>query len=200
MGWATPRTSQDIPYVSKDVIEREVKGDLDYLKSAVDDNVTDIATNATNIATNVTDITALETKEIWIPCTGWYDDSGGTYEPAQESGGKCYDADDYGHITFKIPYDFASITRAYVRCMSFETNGTANIDIFAKYGATTEDWDNHDESDTSSTYATTNTKIFEIDVSGILTNLSANDSGVFFIQTKDGVNFFLNGFYLKYSM
>ena len=30
--WTKPRTSQDIPFPPKDVVEREVKGNLDYLK------------------------------------------------------------------------------------------------------------------------------------------------------------------------
>lgn len=54
--WNKPRTSQDIPYASKDVVEREVKGNLDYLKSEVDTNTTDIATNVSDIATNAADI------------------------------------------------------------------------------------------------------------------------------------------------
>ena len=52
MSWFKPRTSQDIPYVNKDVIEREVKGNLDYLKTTADTTTTNIATNTAAIAVN----------------------------------------------------------------------------------------------------------------------------------------------------
>ena len=34
--WATPRTSKDTPFPNKDIIEREVKNNLDYLKTEAD--------------------------------------------------------------------------------------------------------------------------------------------------------------------
>ena len=54
--WTKPRTSQDIPFISKDAIERETKGNLDYLKTTADTTTTNVATNTAGVATNVTDI------------------------------------------------------------------------------------------------------------------------------------------------
>lgn len=77
MVWNTPRTSQDIPYASKDVIEREVKGNLDYLKGVVDTNVTGIATNITGIAANAGKLAAYQratkTSNFVITTSGWKD-------------------------------------------------------------------------------------------------------------------------------
>jgi len=59
--WTKPRTSQDIPYVNKDAIEREIKGNLDYLKTTADTTTTNVATNVTDIATNTAAIAAIDT-------------------------------------------------------------------------------------------------------------------------------------------
>ena len=140
----------------------------------------------------------LKTREIWTPCTGWFDDSLASYNPPWDWGGKCTDVDDYAYVDFKAPFDFASIDTAFLRCHAAVTQANANIDIRARYSAAGEAFDTHDESDNATTYAITNTQQFDIDVSGILTALAAGDSGILSAQTKDGENFYVRGFYLKY--
>lgn len=53
--WITPRTSQELPHVSKDVIEIEVKSNLEYLKDAVDDNLTTLSAEVDTVETKLDD-------------------------------------------------------------------------------------------------------------------------------------------------
>ena len=77
--------------------------------------------------------------------------------------------------TFKVPHDFSAIVNAELLVFPGSTTGTANHDIFSLYCAVGEAYNTHSESDTATTYNWVSSQLFAIDVSGILSSLSADD-------------------------
>lgn len=144
--------------------------------------------------------------EIWVPATSQYDDLNG-YEPVSSrapTGGpsvvRCADADDFAFMSFIVPGDFSSITTAAILVIPRVTDGAANWDIYSHYGAVGEDWDNHAESDTASTYNVTSDQLFHVDASGILSSVAAGDKvGISLKLADGGDDVDVVGFYMKYA-
>jgi len=78
-------------------------------------------------------------------------------------------------MSFFAPHNFASIVKAALVFIPGSTNGSADIDISSDYAAAGEAYTTHSESDSASTYSYTANQIFELDISGILSALSADD-------------------------
>lgn len=136
------------------------------------------------------------TKEFFVPCTratsmeitGYY------------VVGYLTAVDEYGNVAFHVPHDFTSIIEAVVAVIPLATQAAANWDIKANYAALGEAKNIHEETDTTSTYNVTSAQIFEVDISGILSNLAADDYvGVFLQQKTAGHNVAILGVRFKYS-
>lgn len=137
-------------------------------------------------------------KEVFLACTD-YNGSLGNYRVRSIAGTGSH------RFTFPgIPDDFNSlISINLVGIVSAGAAGSGkDIDIFSDYAADDEVYNNHTESDTTSTYdftGKTNTKIDVIDLSGILVNLSAGDSfGIFVDHKAIGGTIYYLGIRLKY--
>jgi len=78
-------------------------------------------------------------------------------------------------VCFFIPWDFVTIIEAVLMVIPNATNAVANWDIASDYAAPGEAKDIHSEADAAATYDVTLDEIFEVDVSGILSNLSPGD-------------------------
>lgn len=127
------------------------------------------------VGANPTEIVvpATATKEFFVPATGT---SGGvaadfyaTYAVIGLSAG------DYAKMAFHIPHDFNSITEAVIVVILRGSDATADWDINSAYGASGEAYNTHTEGDNASVYNVTNNQLFEVDISGILTALAADD-------------------------
>ena len=91
------------------------------------------------------------------------------------------------NFNFWIPSDFSIIEKAEIICVA-TTTATYNLDIFSDYGKIGEDYNNHDESNTTSTYALTINKLSSINIKGILSNITADDFVGIEIQNQEITN------------
>lgn len=136
------------------------------------------------------------TKEFFVPVT--YGTEMGKY--GEWAVAICDAADEVACMSFRVPHDFSSITTAEIVVISRVTEAAANWDIYSDYGALTEVWNAHAESDVASTYNVTSGKLTSVDISGILSALAADDYvGVKISQGEDGHNFNAIGVHFKYS-
>ena len=74
-----------------------------------------------------------------------------------------------------IPEGFNTLVDAVIAIRPRATQAAANFDLLMNYGTVGEDINNGSETDTSTTYNVTNVRIFEIDVSAILSSIAAGD-------------------------
>jgi hypothetical protein len=114
------------------------------------------------------------TKEFYVPCTT-VSDVGilsyyGSHPVAQLT-----IATDSAFISFRIPHDYNSIVVASIVVIPKFTTAGANWDIYSNYAQVGESYQAHNESDAATTYNVTNNQIFEVNIAGILTSLTAND-------------------------
>ncbi len=80
--------------------------------------------------------------------------------------------------TFLVPDDFNALVslRAIFVNVSATPTATANLDLFSDYGADTETFNNHSESDTTSTFPIPAVNILGfVDISGVFSVLAAGD-------------------------
>ncbi len=103
-------------------------------------------------------------------------------------------------IAFHIPHDFNSITEAVV-ILNPLTTATHRFDIISDYAAVGEAYNTHSGSDLNHDFSMTALQFYEIDVSGILSSLSADDYGGIKLlgdatNTPDAL---VVGFRLKYT-
>ena len=132
------------------------------------------------------------TKEFWEAVMGRNANLGDFGVKQNLSGSSAF-------IEFKCPHDFTSITSAEVIIIPAANDATADIDVTSDYGADGEAYNTHSGSDTASTYNLTANQIFGVDVSGILSSLSANDFvGIKFINNEINVANVI-GFRLRYT-
>lgn len=111
------------------------------------------------------------TKQFWVPVTEgalmiWC----GYYPVCRLS-----TSDEYADMSFCVPHDFHKIIEAYIVVIPAATQATANWDIYANYAAVGEVYGTHLQFDVATTYNVTINQIFEVDISGILTYLTAGD-------------------------
>jgi hypothetical protein len=106
-------------------------------------------------------------------------------------------------ITFMIPHDFTSLTELVL--VGITSAGAAgagkDIDLYSDYAGAGEDAQTHQESDTTSTYTipAANT-MWEFDISGVFSSLSAGDyCGVQIDHKSIGGTIYYLGIRLKYS-
>jgi len=106
-------------------------------------------------------------------------------------------------FVFHVPHDFTSLVECKV--VGIPSSGAAgpdkDIDLYSDYGANGEAYNTHDESDTTSLYTIgTADTIWELDVSSVLNNISANDYVAVEVDHKGiggGINYI--GIRLRYN-
>lgn len=139
----------------------------------------------------------LKQRELWVPVT--YGDNGlgpqGDHVMAD-----CLNAGDQAYVTWKCPFDFVTLSEAYLVVRPLFTQAAANWNIGSQYGAIGESYITHNENDGATTYNVTQDILFGVDCSGILTNLAAGDIVGISINLGDNAHdFALIGFYMKYT-
>lgn len=90
---------------------------------------------------------------------------------------KSIEANSEGYISFPVPSGFGELISADLICISTDTISDVDIDIDSAFGAVGEDKGTHTESDTASVYSFTADEISKIDISGILSGITAGDFG-----------------------
>ena len=103
-------------------------------------------------------------------------------------------------IAFHIPHDFSSITEAVV-ILNPLTTATHRFDITSDYAAVGEAFNIHSESDLNHDFSMTAFQFYEMDVSGVLSSLSAGDYGGIKLlgDATNTPNALVIGFRLKYT-
>jgi len=104
-------------------------------------------------------------------------------------------------FTFQVPWDFAAITKAVLKCVAIAAKTNVNLDILAVYASDGEAHDNHTDSDLATLYDYPGNVIFEIDVAPILTNLAAGDNvGIRLLDAVDpGGELYIMGLEFRYG-
>ena len=103
-------------------------------------------------------------------------------------------------IAFHIPHDFNSITEAVV-IINPLTTATHRFDVTSDYAAVGEAYNTHSESDLNHDFSMTASQFYEMDVSGVLSSLSAGDYGGIKLlgDATNTPNALVTGFRLKYT-
>ncbi len=139
---------------------------------------------------------ALVTKEFSVPVTYGTEMATNAFRP----NAKCNGVDDLGVVFFKVPHDFNSIVSAELIVRPAATQAAADWDIYCKYEAEGEAQGIHNENDTATTYNVTNNITFAVDISGVLSNLAADDYvGVQLVQNAVGHDLEIYGVRFRYN-
>lgn len=110
------------------------------------------------------------------------------------------DEGDDGYSAFKIPHDFTSIVSAEIWLFSDANDAAWDVDISSVYAAVGEGYTTHTETDTATTYNFTSLEIEVIDISGILTNISADDVVGIELENNDAAgDLYVLGIRFRYS-
>lgn len=105
-----------------------------------------------------------------------------------------------GYVAGVIPHDFNAIDEAVLMIIPHDTNAVGNIDIYSHYASPGEQENVHTEQDLASTYNITTHEIFEIDISGILSDIAAGDYlGLLAVAFNATSEFLLVGMRLRYT-
>ena len=136
-----------------------------------------------------------DTKEFWSSITHGTPNRKGDYIGVETAGGTT-DAT----IAFKVPHDFNTIVSAEIIGIFDGTDASIDMIIASDYAAVGETYNVHSEIDNTTTYSSIDDKMAAIDVSGILSNLSANDIVGLYVNNQDASPvFFVIGFRLRYT-
>jgi hypothetical protein len=104
------------------------------------------------------------------------------------------------YMTFHAPHDYSSITNAVIVIIPGCTQANANWDIYSNYAAVGQDSVTHSQNNTAATYNVASGIIYELDISGILTNLAAGDNvAIRLLQSGNGHNLNVLGIRFKYA-
>ena len=156
------------------------------------------AANFNNLETQHAQALADQTKEFFV-------------NPSHVTGGAwnakgffavidCLAAADSAYFSFKIPHDFTAITNAEIIVIPLVTDAAANWDIFSNIASVGEAYNTHTEQDAVTTYNVILNQLFAVDISGILTNIVANDYvGVLFQLGDAADDVAVVGLRFKYS-
>ncbi|KKM93162.1 hypothetical protein LCGC14_1211260 [marine sediment metagenome] len=136
------------------------------------------------------------TKEFFVPVNRADDMNQTSALP----GGYINAAGESAWVAFHIPHDFNSITEAVVLINPIAT-ATHRFDIISDYAAVGEAYETHSGSDLNHDFSMTALQFYEIDVSGILSSLSADDYGGIMLSgdATNTPNALVIGFRLKYT-
>ena len=145
----------------------------------------------------------LETQDFYAPTTVRYTGAAfvalaasGNYPAAILSG-----ATQFALTSFHCPANFSAIVTSVLIVIPTSTQASANWDIESHYAANGEAYNTHSESDTVTTYNVTAQQLFEVDVSGILSSLAADDYvGLKLLQSTASHTVNVIGFYMKYTI
>jgi len=139
------------------------------------------------------------TREFFVPTI----DSNGTFGTGTGTPLAHYiDSGEEALIVFAVPADFSSITEAVIVVIPGNNAVSSwDIDLETNYGADGEAYTTHNETDTSSTYdfSTADSKWKEIDISGLLSSLAANDYVHVEIENNQTDDLAVLGVRFKYS-
>jgi len=139
----------------------------------------------------------LKTKYMWYPAScAFYN---GAYTFLSAEGGLTNAANDYVICYFRIPDDFVSLSEAKLAVIAGTTDAAEDWNIYAQYAKTGETLTTHTANNTATTYNGTADKYLDVDVSGILTSLSAGDTGWVKILVGTAADIFAcKGLYIEY--
>ncbi len=103
--------------------------------------------------------------------------------------------------TFQVPWDFAAITKAVLKCVGTITKTSVDLDISSIYASDGEANNAHTESDLVTTYDYTGGELFEIDIATILSNLQPGDNvGIQILDALDpGGELYIIGVEFRYA-
>ncbi len=151
---------------------------------------------AESIEVTIRALSAAATKEFFVP-VNHADDMNQT---SGLPGGYINAAGESAWVAFHIPHDFNSITEAVVLINPL-ANGTHRFDIISDYAAVGEDYETHSGSDLNHDFSMTASQLYEIDVSGVLSSLSAGDYGGIMLlgDATNTPNALVIGFRFKYT-
>ena len=109
-------------------------------------------------------------------------------------------ADDKANMSFFVPAEYTSLVSMTILVISKVTDAAANWDLSAQYGAIGQDYDQHTENDTATTYNVTTDKLYGVDASGVFTSLAANDYASLQLLLADaGDDVYVIGCLFKYT-
>jgi hypothetical protein len=146
---------------------------------------------------------ALSSRELWAPVT--YGISNGVVDVLGVLGNfpdvYCSALNDIAHVSFRVPSDFTSLLQAKFVVVPQTTLAAADWDIAATYASVGEGYNTHIQSDAVTTYNVTIVIIYEVDLSGILSNIAAGDYVGVSIKNAGGLGhrFYALGVRFKYS-
>ena len=103
-----------------------------------------------------------------------------------------------GTMTGFVPDDFNSLIEAVVLIIPGATDTAWDADIFTRAAAVGENRTIHNTFDTASTYNITLDILFEIDVSGLLTFLTAGDYLTVSVENRETTSVLIIGLRIKY--
>ena len=106
---------------------------------------------------------------------------------------------DFAMVSFRIPHDFNGLTSAYLIFKAGQTKADAAISIYSSAAAVGEAITTHQEQDALSTYSITDTHITQLDISGILTLISANDYGCVRVYARETLSLSIIGVMIYYQ-
>lgn len=128
--------------------------------------------------------TYVKTKEslvLWSPAD---DVSSGGYP----NGRVVAAAGGIGECTFIYPDNVSSVTSIEAVFIPTATDATMDLDIGCEGGAGGESSATHSNSEAAATYAVTNGQIFEMDITGVMTNFSGGDYVQFQVINNDAAD------------
>jgi len=108
------------------------------------------------------------TKEFFLPALC------GDSEAQFEFWGDFQVINSISYHSFKVPHDFTALVSAEAICVNGD-NEELDVGGTSDYGAVGEAYNTHSEADAALTTSFTANRITAVDISGILTALSAND-------------------------
>ena len=92
------------------------------------------------------------------------------------------------NITFSAPADFSSLVSLGAILIPGGNDAAWDIDIASDYGAVGQAYNTHSQADAATTYNLTLNQLYELDLSGIYTNLAAGDYCGLTITNNDGTD------------
>lgn len=96
--------------------------------------------------------------------------------------------DEYSVYGFSVPEDFNELVEAFILCYPSTPGTNVDIDLESQYGKEGEIYNNHTESDLTSTYTMVANILQKLDVSSVLQGIEAGDFGAVRITLKQTWN------------
>lgn len=140
------------------------------------------------------------TKEFFIPVTGGDNVAAGFFKGNYPTVSRLDANMDKAFVAIHIPHNFTTLVNAVFLIIADDTNAVSDLDIHSDYGSVGEAFNIHSENDVASTYPITNTILYEIDISGILSAIVAGDYvGICLEQKELEADLYAIGVRIRYT-